>query len=1128
MADPTSREPDGSTADAHLPGANTAEGVGVRSSITADLSGTVDKSPATTSSFAANDLIAGRFRVVRFIARGGMGEVYEAEDLELRERVALKTARLEIAGDERFVERFRREIQLARKVTHPNVCRTFDVFRQTETTSNGQTRETMVVSMELLSGETLDQRVRRLGRFSPTEALPLIEQMAAGLQAAHQVGIVHRDFKSSNVMLMASGLGSEGIRAVITDFGLAHADAFAGQTITGAHDLVGTPAFMAPEQLQGGEVTPATDVYALGVVMYQMLTGALPFHGDTPLATALKRLNEPAPSPRKLFGDIDPVWEQTILRCLERDPAMRFSSTQDVVTALKGGTLSAARALPWRMSQKRWLLAGVALVLLLAAGSYVGIRYRFQPVSKTRPSVAVLGFRNLSNREDLNLLGDELAENLGSQLDTDRIHFISSGTVDEMKRNLGWKEVPESLTPATLAKVRDYLGCDVVAFGSYSAGGDANHPEIVWNIHLQKTKNGESLGTIPEMMTESDRLEVTRRAGQLVRAKLGVELPSAEESRVNAALSANSDALKYYTQGRQKLANFDVVAAAKLFDQAVQADPNDAEAHSALAEAWSVLGYDLRAQEEAKRAFDLASGLSKETGGLVRARYYEMTHDWEQASKLYASLWNIDSDTPQYGLLLAHSQVYGGKANDALVTLADLRAHHPPLAIQAQADLTEAEAQQSLGDFQKQLSSANSAVERAQTLGSSLMVARARIPQCLALIDLGEPQKAEPLCQDAKKLNQAAGDQLGTARAFNAIAKALFDRGDYGPALAGFRQALAIAVTIGDKGDQAGALMNIGDILDSQGDRRGAETAFRQSMSVERERGDNGNLAIAEQNLAGVLYEQGDRKAAYQLFMDAIGLARQVGAKDTEARALNNLCMMENEAGELSQALKSCQDSLQLRRGMGDKRDIALSLYNLGFVMVAKGNLDGARQDFEEALSIQQALGAKDGTAYSQAALAALALKEGNPAEWRTPVASAAAELAAEKDAMGEAEARATLAEILLETGDLAGAQSQIEQASKLAQSADRTTKLATALTQAKISARSGHVEQAISMLIGIEKEARAAGLVGVEFEARLSLGEIELKYGKAAAGRARLQALAQEAKQKGFGYIATRAAKEG
>ena len=152
--------------------------------------------------------------------------------------------------------------------------------------------------MELLAGETLDKRVRGGGRLGAAEALPIVEQMCAGLGAAHRAGVIHRDFKSSNVMLVSAseriGYRRAGweLRAVITDFGLAHAEEHEGDTLTPMGDIVGTPAYMAPEQIEGGEITPATDIYALGIVIYEMLTGSLPFSADTPLAMAMKRLNE--------------------------------------------------------------------------------------------------------------------------------------------------------------------------------------------------------------------------------------------------------------------------------------------------------------------------------------------------------------------------------------------------------------------------------------------------------------------------------------------------------------------------------------------------------------------------------------------------------------------------------------------------------------------------------------------------------------------------------------------------------------------------------------------------------------------------------------------------------------------
>src|SRR6202453_4848915 len=290
--------------------------------------------------FQPNQMLAGRFRVIRFIARGGMGEVYEAEDEELNERVAVKTARFESAKSAHEVERFRREIQLARKVTHPNVCRTFDVFRHTETTHDGSRRETLFVSMELLTGETLDKLIRREGRLTTSAALPIVKQMAAGLSAAHQAGVVHRDFKSANVVLISPNSGSQTIRAVITDFGLAHAEFQGSHTLTRPGDIVGTPAYMAPEQIEGGEITPATDIYSLGVVIYEMLTGELPFSADTPLATAMKRLNQPAPTLRTRFPEADPVWEKVVARCLERAPQNPYATHGDAVKAPAGESVT--------------------------------------------------------------------------------------------------------------------------------------------------------------------------------------------------------------------------------------------------------------------------------------------------------------------------------------------------------------------------------------------------------------------------------------------------------------------------------------------------------------------------------------------------------------------------------------------------------------------------------------------------------------------------------------------------------------------------------------------------------------------------------------------------------------------
>ena len=234
--------------------------------------------------FQPDERVAGRYRIIRFLARGGMGEVYEAEDEELHSPVALKTIRVDLADDEAVLGRFRSEISLARRVTHANVCRLFDLgFHQSP-----RGRITFL-TMELLEGESLRQRLRRDGRLDPAEALPLVKQMVDGLAAAHAFGIIHRDFKSDNVMLVPTAGGGPP-RAVITDFGLARSAEAAATLRTNSGELKGTPAYMAPEQVGSGPIGCAVDIYALGVVLYEMMTGTLPFTGDTAMAVAVKRL----------------------------------------------------------------------------------------------------------------------------------------------------------------------------------------------------------------------------------------------------------------------------------------------------------------------------------------------------------------------------------------------------------------------------------------------------------------------------------------------------------------------------------------------------------------------------------------------------------------------------------------------------------------------------------------------------------------------------------------------------------------------------------------------------------------------------------------------------------------------
>src|SRR5450631_52772 len=293
----------------------------------------VDDDPVHFTRCSVGDKLADRYRIVRFIARGGMGEVYEAEDEMLGTRIAVKTIAATIADNPQAARRLKQEVNLARRITHPNVCRIFDLGVH----GGGTDRPgagVLFFTMELLTGVSLAQRLSERGRLSPEEALPIVIGMAAALSAAHRAGVVHRDFKSDNVMLAS---GPDGERIVVTDFGLARNSSPATHDSLEARGMEGTLAYMSPEQLQGQSARQPADIYALGLVMYEMLTGALPCApkpGGNWLPAAWRRAVEPVPPVRSLVPEIDARWNDVIALCLQREIDHRPASADDVVRAL--------------------------------------------------------------------------------------------------------------------------------------------------------------------------------------------------------------------------------------------------------------------------------------------------------------------------------------------------------------------------------------------------------------------------------------------------------------------------------------------------------------------------------------------------------------------------------------------------------------------------------------------------------------------------------------------------------------------------------------------------------------------------------------------------------------------------
>ncbi|HEV7240996.1 MAG TPA: protein kinase [Thermoanaerobaculia bacterium] len=294
--------------------------------------GTTIKTPAAESSsgsmhFRQGEMIDERYRIVGLLGQGGMGAVYSAEDREFEgELVALKTI-LTPTDSKRVLARFKKEIQLARRVAHPNVCRIFDVGYHV----SGPGERTIFVSMEYITGVPLKTVIQQKGRLNEPETLAIIRDVAAALDATHAAGLIHRDIKSGNVML-----SDKGDRAVLMDFGVACLSnpSEGDQSLTKTGAIIGTPAYMSPEQIEGATLTAATDIYAFGMVIYEMVTGRLPYEGDTPVSILAKRLRERPRSPAHFVPNLKKEWEETILTCLEHDPAKRFRLAMDVYRAL--------------------------------------------------------------------------------------------------------------------------------------------------------------------------------------------------------------------------------------------------------------------------------------------------------------------------------------------------------------------------------------------------------------------------------------------------------------------------------------------------------------------------------------------------------------------------------------------------------------------------------------------------------------------------------------------------------------------------------------------------------------------------------------------------------------------------
>ena len=735
------------------------------------------------------------YKIQKLLGAGGMGEVYLAHDTKLNRRVALKFLHAD-AANSNSRRRFLREAQAAASLEHPHICAIYEIAE-----AGAQT----FIAMQYVEGETLAAKLKR-ENLSVAESLEIAAQIADALTEAHARGVVHRDIKPANVILTARG----GVK--VLDFGLAkiqekqtrrkgdeEAESVSenssspfllfpsspNTTLPGM--VMGTAAYMSPEQARGLAVDARTDVWSLGVVLYEMLAGKLPFAGDT-TSDIIASILKSEPPLADLAADVPEDLQAIVAKSLSKNLAERYDSASEMLSDLRrvekqiesvfehttvpnlkvsfaetnakdtgenlantnrenlpNQTFAAKRA-------RRWLAP--ALVAVIALLGFVG--YRFLPAKNSftnnfktattnaagnnsmRRAVALVGFKDLSNRTETAWLSPALSEMLSTELAAgEKLRVVPQENVARMKSEIALTDA-ENLTPETLQKIWANLNAELIVSGSYVVLNDASGEQIRLDVRAVNASTGETAASFAESGKQAELFDLVSRVGAHLREALGAGfLNDADKKSLRASQPANPEAAALYAEGREKLNNFDFIAARELLEKAIASDAKFPLSHLSLAVALQKLGEEAKAKESAQKAFELANSLRREERLAVEAFYRDINGERDKAVEIYHTLFDFFPDNLEYGLRLVSVQNGAGKSNDALVTIESLRKLPAPVSEDPRIDIYEADAAEALSDYNRELALARAAAEKGLNRNASLLVAEARYYEGWALWNLG-------------------------------------------------------------------------------------------------------------------------------------------------------------------------------------------------------------------------------------------------------------------------------------------------------------------------------------------------------------------------------------------------------
>jgi len=548
-------------------------------------------------------VFAGRYQIIEELGKGGMGRVYKALDTKIDEKIALKLIKPEIATDKRTIERFSNELKYARKIRHKNVCHMYDL---------GEEKGNHYITMEFVEGEDLKSMIRMSGQLSTGMTIKVANQICEGLSEAHKLGMIHRDLKPGNVMIDKDG------NARIMDFGLVRS--LEAKSITGAGVMIGTPEYMSPEQVEGKEIDKRSDLYSLGAALYEMVTGQVPFEGDTPFTIGVKHKSEIPQEPKKINEQIPDDLNLLIMKCLEKDKDNRYQSAEEIhsdLEKIEKGLPTTVREIPKKrpltsreitvtLGMKK-LLVPVAILLGVVIAALVVwqfvIKGKAPLAPEDRPSVAVISFENQTGNDSFDYLRRVIPNLLITNLEQSGFFNVTTWErLQDLMRQKGLTDV-EFIDRDLGFELCQMENVDAIVLGSFAKAGDVFATDVkildVESKKLLKSVNSRGEGEGSILRTQIDELSTEIATG------VGIPKRKIDETPICVAdlTTSSMEAYNYYLRGIDQYDKFLYIDARDSFQRAVGLDPNFAVAHYYLARSFGYLGNEegrLNSLEQAK------------------------------------------------------------------------------------------------------------------------------------------------------------------------------------------------------------------------------------------------------------------------------------------------------------------------------------------------------------------------------------------------------------------------------------------------------------------------------------------------------------------------------------------------